>query len=110
MVRLEEDECGRVKLQAVNGTLEETFYSQDIKQYLWIEFCFNKVDGDLCQGGRFIDLFVKGSRLIDREEGRVADLTSLPWELISTDLKNIFGAEFSDPATRYVFIGKDCEV
>ncbi|XP_060594260.1 uncharacterized protein LOC132748664 [Ruditapes philippinarum] len=127
LIRLEEDECGRVKVQGVNFTSDVTIYSQDINQYYWRELCINRIDEDQCEGGRYIGLNVKGSRLIERrhtdsssesdlstesgeDEGHVVDLTSLPWDLISADLKNIYDSDFSDPEMRYVFLGNECEV
>ncbi|XP_060566631.1 uncharacterized protein LOC132725514 [Ruditapes philippinarum] len=121
-VRLEEDECGVLKIQGVNDSTVETIHSQDINQYYLRDICVNK-QGEECAGGRFIDVNVSGSRLVDRsdsssssssesghgtDDGDDVDLTGVPWDLISADLKNIYNIDFSDPEMRYVFVGIEC--
>jgi hypothetical protein len=47
----------------VNDSTVETIHSQDINQYYLRDICVNK-QGEECEGGRFNDVNVKGSRLV----------------------------------------------
>ncbi|XP_053402951.1 uncharacterized protein LOC123550177 [Mercenaria mercenaria] len=103
-----EDDCGRVRLVSVNGTSEETAYSQDLNKYFWREICYDQNEAGVCVGGYFIDLVVKTDRRIITEDGDSVDLTSVPWASIAADLKTVFGRDFKDPELRFEEIGKGC--
>ncbi|XP_053386952.1 uncharacterized protein LOC123542898 [Mercenaria mercenaria] len=101
-----DDECGRVKEIEVNNTMTGTFFSQDVQQYLLYYMCFNQTSAGAC-AVRYLDIIVKDYRYKDSLDKEL-DLKGMPWHLLSADLKNNFGFEFSSQEINFHWKGPEC--